>query len=88
MSQPSYTEAFEELQQIVSEIEDGQISVDTLSEKVSRAAALIKICKQKLSETEDNVNEILAALERNDEDDLEIPDDEQIEYEDDNTGEE
>lgn len=75
MSQPSYTEAFEELQQIVSEIEDGQISVDTLSEKVSRAAALIKICKQKLSETEDNVNEILAALERNDEDDLEIPDD-------------
>ena len=29
-----YTEAFEELQQIVSEIEQGEISVDELSEKL------------------------------------------------------
>ncbi len=62
--QPSYTEAFEELQQIVSEIEDGQISVDELSGKVKRAAYLIGICKAKLTSTEEDVNRILSDLER------------------------
>jgi exodeoxyribonuclease VII small subunit len=61
--QPNYSEAFEELQQIVSEIEEGQISVDELSEKVKRAAWLINICKTKLSSTEDDVNKILKDLE-------------------------
>lgn len=58
-----YTEAFDELQTIVQEIEDGEISVDELSIKVKRAALLIKICKQKLSTTEEDVNQILAELE-------------------------
>jgi exodeoxyribonuclease VII small subunit len=58
-----YTEAFEELQTIVSEIEQGEISVDELSEKVKRAAFLIKICKSKLATTEDDVNKILKDLE-------------------------
>ena len=49
----SYTEAFEELQKIVSDIEGGEISVDELSEKVERAAQLIKICKAKLTSTEE-----------------------------------
>jgi exodeoxyribonuclease VII small subunit len=60
---PTYTEAFEELQNIVSEIEEGQISVDELSAKVKRAAFLIKICKNKLSSTEEDVNKILKELE-------------------------
>lgn len=63
---PKYTEAFTELQRIVSEIEEGQISVDELSEKVKRAALLIKICKQKLSSTEEDVNKILRELDSND----------------------
>ncbi len=58
-----YTEAFEELQQIVSEIEQGEISVDELSEKVKRAALLIKVCKAKLSTTEEDVNKILKELD-------------------------
>ncbi|MBK9480360.1 MAG: exodeoxyribonuclease VII small subunit [Bacteroidetes bacterium] len=60
---PSYTEAFAELQTIVTEIEDGEISVDELSQKVKRAALLIKICKAKLSTTEEDVNKILKELE-------------------------
>jgi exodeoxyribonuclease VII small subunit len=59
---PNYSEAFDELQQIVSEIEEGQISVDELSEKVKRAALLIKICKTKLASTEEDVNKILKEL--------------------------
>lgn len=58
-----YTQAFEELQQIVAEIENGEITVDQLSEKVKRAAQLISICKQKLSATEEDVNKILKELE-------------------------
>ena len=61
----NYTEAFEELQQIVSEIEEGEISVDELSIKVKRASELIKICKNKLTSTEEDVNQILKELEEN-----------------------
>lgn len=59
----TYSEAFEELQKIVSEIEDGEISVDDLSEKVKRAAFLIQFCKTKLTSTEEDVNKILKTLE-------------------------
>ena len=43
----NYSNAFEELQEIVTEIEQGEISVDELSEKVKRATKLIKFCKLK-----------------------------------------
>ncbi len=59
----NYTQAFKELQEIVSEIEKGEISVDELSEKVKRAALLIKICKTKLATTEEDVNKILKELD-------------------------
>ena len=59
----NYTTAFDELQTIVTEIEQGEISVDELSEKVKRAALLIKICKTKLTTTEEDVNRILKELE-------------------------
>lgn len=65
--EPKYTEAFAELQQIVEDIEQGEISVDELSEKVKRAALLIKICKTKLTTTEEDVNKILKELESSNE---------------------
>ncbi|MDB3907527.1 exodeoxyribonuclease VII small subunit [Crocinitomicaceae bacterium] len=61
--QPKYTEAFEELQQIVADIEDGEISVDELSVKVKRASELIKICKEKLTATDSDISKILENLE-------------------------
>ena len=60
---PNYTEAFKELQEIVNEIEQGEISVDELSDKVKRASLLIGICKAKLTRTEEDVNKILKDLE-------------------------
>lgn len=59
----TYTAAFEELQEIVNEIEHGEISVDELSAKVKRASVLIKICKTKLTTTEEDVQKILKELE-------------------------
>jgi len=58
----NYAEAFKELQEIVSEIEQGEISVDELSQKVKRASQLIKRCKTKLTSTEEDVNKILKEL--------------------------
>ncbi|MDR2979112.1 MAG: exodeoxyribonuclease VII small subunit [Bacteroidales bacterium] len=48
----TYTEAFEELQKIVKKMENADISVDDLSEKIKRASFLIKLCKNKLTKTE------------------------------------
>ena len=59
----SYTEAFEELQAIVAEMEQGDISVDELSQKVKRAALLIRVCWQKLNSTEEDVGRILKELD-------------------------
>jgi exodeoxyribonuclease VII small subunit len=58
--QYTYTSAFEELQQIVREIERGEILIDELSVKVKKAKALIEICNSKLTETEADVNKLLA----------------------------
>ena len=68
--EPNYTEAFQELQEIVLEIEQGEISVDELSEKVKRAAVLIKICKTKLIITEEDVARILKELEKSTEENV------------------
>lgn len=59
----NYTQAFEELQEIVQEIEEGTITVDDLSVKVKRASELIRICKSKLTSTEEDINTILKELE-------------------------
>ncbi len=59
----NYTQAFSELQEIVSDIEIGEISVDELAEKVKRAGVLIGICREKLSKTEEDVEQILKELE-------------------------
>ena len=57
-----YSEAFEELQQIVNEIENEETGIDLLDIKIKRAAELLKICKDKLYNTEENVIEILKSI--------------------------
>lgn len=58
----SYTEAFTELQQIVADMERTEISIDELDAKVKRASVLLKICREKLFKTEQNVMETLKNL--------------------------
>ncbi|MFY7990740.1 MAG: exodeoxyribonuclease VII small subunit [Fluviicola sp.] len=60
----TYEAAFNELQELINEIENGEISVDQLSEKVKRASVLIKFCKDKLRATELDVEKILEDLKR------------------------
>jgi len=60
----SYTEAFTELQQIVNEIENDETGIDLLDIKIKRAAELLKICKDKLYKTEENVLMILDEIRK------------------------
>jgi exodeoxyribonuclease VII small subunit len=57
-----YSEAYHELNQIVEDMQDGNIGVDELSAKVKRASELIKICKGILTNTEKDVKDILKDL--------------------------
>ena len=58
----NYSDAYQELMEIVKEIENGDISVDVLSEKVKRASILLRFCKEKLKQTEVDVDQILKDL--------------------------
>lgn len=58
----NYTDAIVELESIVSDIENASIGVDELSEKVKRAAELIKFCRSKLTSTEKEITSILSSL--------------------------
>ncbi len=58
----NYIDAYNELQQIVSEIEIGEVNVDELAEKVRRASELIAICKAKLTASEEEVEGLLKQL--------------------------
>jgi exodeoxyribonuclease VII small subunit len=58
----SYREANAELEQILQQIESGDIDLDELSDKVERAAALLAVCREKLAATELKVKKVVADL--------------------------
>lgn len=55
----SYSEAIKEIELITNQIESGDLEIDLLSEKVKRVTELIKLCKDKLHRTEEEVDKIL-----------------------------
>lgn len=63
--QKSYEAQIEELETIIDEIENEEIAVDVLSEKVKRAAELIRNCQKVLKNTESEVSGILKELGKN-----------------------
>lgn len=58
----SYNEAIEKLRKIVSEIEQGDLDVDLLADKVKEATRLIKLCKDKLYKVDEEVKNVLEEL--------------------------
>jgi len=55
----SYSNAIAEIESILQKIEDGNLNVDELTEKVSRVTDLLKICRDRLYLTEKQINKIL-----------------------------
>ena len=59
----TYTEAVNELESILAELENNQeVNMDVISEKVKRAAVLIEVCKKQLHEMDDELDKIMEQL--------------------------
>ena len=59
----SYNEQLKQLEQIVSEIESGQLSIDQLAANVKTATKLIADCRKQLIKVESDINKILKPQE-------------------------
>jgi exodeoxyribonuclease VII small subunit len=55
--------AFKELEEISNEIREETVSIDKLAAKVKRANELIQYCKEKLRNTEVEVNKIIGEMD-------------------------
>ncbi len=59
--EPKYEEAFAELQAIVSKMESNELDIDQLTVQLKRAQQLIKLCRDKLTKTDEEIKKILSS---------------------------
>mgnify|MGYP001478825392 CR=1 FL=1 len=59
----TYKEAIAEIEEILAQIENNELDVDELSEKVKRVSFLINTCKEKLKNTEEEIGNILKEMD-------------------------
>ncbi len=59
----TYNEAVSEIEEILEKIESEELDVDELAEKVKRVSVLLKICKDKLLKTNEQVDQVLKEME-------------------------
>ncbi len=62
ISELTYEEASNELESILEKLRNDEVSIDKLEKVVTRAAALSKLCQEKLRNTEQKVQEIIDKL--------------------------
>ena len=63
MAEAKYSKAVKPLEQILNKIENEEIDVDELSERVKEAVSLIKICKGKIEKAEMEVKQVVKDFE-------------------------
>lgn len=54
-----YEQAVAELEKIVAQMESGELDLDMLTIKLKRAQALIQLCKDRLTKTDEEIQKIL-----------------------------
>ena len=54
-----YEQAYQELQTIVRKMENDELDIDQMAEQIKHAQQLIKLCKDKLTKTEEDIKKIL-----------------------------
>lgn len=57
----SYEQAFAEMQQILQALQNEQVSMDDLPEKLARAHALIAFCRERLRLAESEIERLVEA---------------------------
>lgn len=55
----TYDNALEQLQEIVQLLERKEITIDQLATKVKKAKLLVDFCREKLDNTEEEINKII-----------------------------
>lgn len=58
-----YEEAIKRLEEIVTEIEEGKLDMDRIGDSLKEARELIRMCKDKLYKTDEEIKKILEADE-------------------------
>lgn len=54
-----YEDAVKQLEDIVSRIENGEIDLDALSKELQKAQKLIKLCRDKLTKVDNDIQQII-----------------------------
>lgn len=54
-----YEEAIKNLESIVTMMESGKLDLDQLEEKLKEAQQLIKLCRDKLTKTDEEISKLL-----------------------------
>lgn len=55
----NYEEAVTELESIVKKMESGELDIDMMGTELKKAQQLIKMCKDKLTKTDEEIQKIL-----------------------------
>ncbi len=55
-----YEEAVTQLEEIVQKMENDELDIDQLSEQLKRAKDLVKLCKAKLTKTDEEIKKLLS----------------------------
>lgn len=58
-----YSEAVIEIEEILQSIENDELDIDVLSEKIKQVSELVKYCKKKLKQTESDIQQIIEEIE-------------------------
>lgn len=58
----SYSEALDELDDILAELESSAVDVDLLAERVARGAVLVRYCRQRLRVVRSDVDDVVDDL--------------------------
>ena len=56
---PNYEEAVSQLEEIVQKMESGELDIDMMSTELKNAQQFIKLCKDKLTKTDEEIKKIL-----------------------------
>ena len=57
-----YNNAITEIETILEQMENEELNVDVLSEKVKRVSYLIKVCREKLLQTEEEIEKVMKEI--------------------------
>jgi exodeoxyribonuclease VII small subunit len=60
----TYKAAIGEIEEILKQIENDELDIDLLSEKVKRLSILVTLCREKLHNTEAEIEKILKDMEK------------------------